>query len=121
MEMAVADRPLLGIRTRMMVSVLVDYVVAGTQRRQFLLAQRVAVGVGAAVHTDQQDVDRAVVATVPQRWGEHVVDPVFEGPNLAPRHSGAEHDHDGSDGGDHTSHTLRRHHFRLLLSRWYAG
>ena len=52
-------------------------------------AQRVAVRVGAAVHADQQDVDRPVVAALTQRRREDVVDPVLEGADLAPRHPGA--------------------------------
>ena len=42
------------------------YLVPGPETGQFLGAQRIAVGIGAAVHADQQDVDRPVVAAVTQ-------------------------------------------------------
>ena len=43
-------------------------VVTGPQGGQFLLRERVAVRVGAAVHADQQDVDGAVLAAAAERF-----------------------------------------------------
>ena len=42
-------------------------VVAGAQRGEFLFGERIAVGIGAAVHADQQNVDRTVLAALAER------------------------------------------------------
>ena len=68
------------------------HVVAGPQCGQLLRRQGIAVRVGAAVHADQQDVDRAVLAAVAQRDRGDVVDAGFERPDLAPRDTRADHD-----------------------------
>ena len=102
-------------------------VVAGVQRGQFLLRQRVAVRVRAAVHADQQDVDRAVLTAAAERGGTEVEDPALEGPDLAPGHPGTQHHHDGEQrhhGPAHPPRTGHRRHFGLgwhqprLLARW---
>ena len=119
MEIAVADFPLLGIRTRMIVSVLLATSSPARSVANSCGAQWVAMRIGAAVHADHQDVDRPVVAAMTQGRSEDVVDPVLEGADLAPGDSGAENDHHGRHGRNHTNHALRRHHTRLLASQWY--
>ena len=100
-------------------------VVAGVQRRQLVLGQRIAVRVGAAVHADQQNVDRAVLAAAAQRGRAHVEDAVLEGADLAPGHTGADH-HRHRDQREHgASHPpgarhcfgVSRHQPRLLARR----
>ena len=93
--------------------------VACPQGRQFLGAQRVAVGIGATVHTDQQDVDRPVVATLTQRRREDVEDAVLKRADFAPRHPGHEDDRHGRHSRNHTGHALLRHHTRLLSPQQY--
>ena len=97
------------------------FLVAGLQRGQFLGRQRVAVRVGAAVDADQQDVDRAVVAALAQRGGGHVEDAVFESPDIAPGQPGTENNDDGQRSGNHTNHTLHKHHTRLLATQPLLG
>ena len=69
MEMAVADFPLLGMRTKMIVSVLVA---SSSPARSVASSSSVngLPGVGAAVHAHQQHVDRAVLAALAERAGE---------------------------------------------------
>jgi hypothetical protein len=97
------------------------FLVAGLQGGQFLGRQRVAVRVGAAVHPDQQDVDRAVVAALAQRGSGHVEDAVFESSNVVPGHPGAENNGDGKHRGNHTNHTLHKHPTRLLATQPLLG
>lgn len=101
------------------------HVITGVQGGELVLGQRVAVRVGATVHADQQDVDRAVLATATERGGAHVEDAVLERPDLAPGDTGADH-HGHSDQREHgPDHPLgarpcfgvSRHQPRLLV-RW---
>ena len=72
--------------------------------------------VGPAVHADEQDVDRAVVAAAAERGRADVVDAGLERADLAPRHAGADDDDrrrdHGDDAGEATGHQPR------LLARW---
>ena len=98
--MAVADFPLLGMRTRMMVSVLVASSSPARSVASSSSRERVAVRVGPAVHADQQDVDRAVLAAATERFGKDVVDPGFERADLAPRHTRPDDDRRRHQDGD---------------------
>ena len=79
-------------------------VVSGVQLSQLLSGQRVAVGVGTAVHPDQQDVGRAVVAGSAQHRGGEVEDAVLERPDRAPGDPGSDHDQRGQHRENRTAH-----------------
>ena len=61
------------------------HVVAGVKRGELFLGQRVAVGVRAAVHPHQQDVDGPVLTTAAQRGGAQPEDSVLNDRILPPR------------------------------------
>ena len=120
MEIAVADFPLFGMRTKMMVSVLVESSSPARSVASSSSRERIAVRVGAAVHADQQDVDRAVLAALAQRHRGNVVDAGFERADLAPRHAGADHDRQRRRHGDDTGEA-GGHLPRLLAIRAQTG
>ena len=97
------------------------------QRGQLLLGQRIAVCVGAAVHADEQDVDRAVLAVAAQGGGIEVEDAALEGVDLAPCDTGADHDRHRDERQNRARDppgTRHRRHFGVswhqprLLARW---
>ena len=120
MEIAVADFPLFGMRTKMIVSVLVASSSPARSVASSRFRERVAVRVGAAVHADHQDVDRAVLAASTQGDGRDLVDAGFERPDLAPRDASAHHDRQRHRHGDDTKQASG-HLLRLLARRPQTG
>ena len=95
-------------------------IVAGVQLGQFVFGERVAVGVGPAVHADEHDVQRAVFAAAgSQDAGGEAEDAAFEGPDRTPGDAGADHDHDRQDGEDRAAQGPGTCHCRHFCLTWH--
>ena len=120
MEMAVADFPLLGMRTRMIVSVLVD---TSSPARSVASSSADSglpwASVRLSIPTSRMSMAPSSPPP-PSADGADVVDARFERADLAPRHAGADDDDRRRDDGDDAGETTV-HQPRLLARRPQTG